>query len=137
MFQIDKSLASMRDEILDWPGVTARPHEFSGTEFRYRGAQLGGALHIPFTRAIRDELLAQGLAKWHRWSTDSGWISFQIESDEDTRHAIWLMRLSYLRYALKAAENARKMLDRASNEMPLSLPLRSLLSSAAALQTVN
>lgn len=135
MFQIGNSFASIRDEIVDWPGVTAHPHD-GGTEFRYRGAQIGhihegGAVHIRFARPIHDQLLAQGLASEHRWSPNSGWTSFQVESDEDAKHALWLMRLSYLRYALKGAANAREMLDRASHEMSLTPDIRMHLSSAA------
>jgi hypothetical protein len=68
MFQIDNSLAAIHGQILAWPGLTAHPHSFGGTEFRYRTAQVGhiheeGAVHIPFTRAIHDELLAVGLAR--------------------------------------------------------------------------
>jgi luciferase-like monooxygenase len=142
MFQIDISLASIRDKILAWPGVTTHPHDFGGTEFRYRGAQIGhihdgGAVHIPFTRLMHDELLAQGLASEHRWSPNSGWTSFQVDSDEDAKHALWLLRLSYLRYALKGAENANDILDRASNEMSLTLPMRSFLSSAAGFGAPN
>ena len=38
----------------------------------------------------------------HRWVPNSGWITFQMRSEKDLSHALWLMRLSYLRYALKS-----------------------------------
>jgi hypothetical protein len=44
------------------------------------------------------------------------------------------MRLSYLRYALKKAADAREMLNRASNEMSLNPRLRTFLSSLAGLE---
>ena len=138
MFQIDNSLDTVRDEILAWPGVMAQAHNYGGTEFRHGTAQIGhihdgGAVHIPFTRAIHDELLARGLASEHPWSPHSGWTSFQIRSEKDAKHALWLMRLSYLRYALKGAKDAGEKLDRAADEMSLTLPMQALLSSAAGL----
>ncbi len=138
MFQIDSSLAAIRDEILGWEGVSVQPHRQGGTEFRFGSAEIGhlhegGAVDIPFPRFIHDELLAHGLASEHPWAPGSGWTSFQIGSEEDAKHAIWLMRLSYLRYALKKAANARDMLDQASNEMSLTSHLRTFLSSVAGL----
>jgi hypothetical protein len=45
----------------------------------------------------------------------------------DLEHALWLMRLSYLRFALKTARDPRGMLDREIEELGLSPHLRSLL----------
>jgi hypothetical protein len=71
--------------------------------------------------------LAGGLAKEHRWVPNSGWITFHVRSDEDLKHARWLMRLSYLRYTLKTAPDARKMLEQESHELRLGPQFRSLL----------
>src|SRR5213080_1043036 len=70
---------------------------------------IGGIVDIPFTRPIHDALLAEGLAEEHRWVPNSGWITFRIRADHDLKHALWLMRLSYLRYALKSATEPRKL----------------------------
>jgi len=80
----------------------------------------GGTVDIPFPRPLRDELLAQGLAAEHRWASDSGWITFVIRSEDDARHAAWLMRLSYLRYAIKSAPNASALLDREGEQLHLA-----------------
>jgi hypothetical protein len=87
----------------------------------------GGSVDIPFPRPVRDALLAEGLAEEHRWVPNSGWITFRIRSDEDFRHAVWLMRLSYLRYALKTAADPRRLLEQESEELRLSPQFRSLL----------
>ena len=87
----------------------------------------GGMVDIPFPRSVRDALLADGLAEEHRWVPNSGWITFHVRCDEDLRHARWLMRLSYLRYALKTAPDARKLLEQESQELPLGPEVRSLL----------
>jgi hypothetical protein len=39
-----------------------------------------------------------------------GWITFRIRSEEDLKHALWLMRLSYLRYGLKTAASETEIL---------------------------
>ncbi len=109
------SLTDLRGRILEWAGVSAHPHRFGGVEFRYGRAEIGhihegGTVDIPFTRALRDELLSRGLAVQHRWVPDSGWTTFHIRSGADTDHALWLMRLSYLRYALKHQPDGASLL---------------------------
>src|SRR5947209_4083 len=93
---------------------------FGGKEFSYGSAEVGhvhtgGVVDIPFPRSVHDVLLAGGLAEEHRWVPNSGWITFHVRCDEDLRHARWLMRLSYLRYALKTAPDARKLLEQESH----------------------
>src|SRR5437899_1076558 len=105
---------------------------FGGKEFRYGSAEVGhvhtgGVVDIPFPRSVHDVLLARGLAEEHRWVPNSGWITFHVRCDEDLRHARWLMRLSYLRYALKTAPDARKLLEQESQELQLGPEVRSLL----------
>ena len=82
------------------------PAPVRGTGVSLRDAEIGhvhaaGVVDIPFPRPIRDALLAQGLAEEHRWVSNSGWITFQVRSEQDLKHALCLMRVSYLRYALK------------------------------------
>ena len=129
-----KSSASFEREVLSWPEVSVHPHQFAAREFRLRKAEIGhmhwgGTLDIPFPRAIHDALLADGLAEQHRWVPDSGWITFHMRREEDLPHAIWLMRLSYLRYALKIARDPRQMLDRQSDELELQPRYKSLLEA--------
>jgi hypothetical protein len=71
--------------------------------------------------------LAEGLAEEHPWVPNSGWITFRVRSDEDLSHALWLMRLSYVRYALKAASDPGALLERESEDLHLSPQLKSLL----------
>lgn len=88
-------------EIAGWPQVSVGPHQFLAREFRFRKAEIGhlhrwGDLDIPFTRAIRDLLLAEGRAQRHRWLPESGWVTFHLRESSDVELALWLMRLSYL-----------------------------------------
>jgi hypothetical protein len=119
-------------EVSGWPNISTHPHRFGAREFRVGNAEVGhvhtgGIVDIPFPRAIHDALLANGLAEEHRWVPDSGWITFQIRGADDLKHALWLMRLSYLRYALKTSSHAHDVLDRESRELRLSSQFRSLL----------
>jgi len=63
----------------------------------------------------------------HRWVPNSGWITFQIRSERDFDHALWLMRLSYLRYALNAATNPHILFEQKSEQLRLSPRFKSLL----------
>src|ERR1700741_3258691 len=119
-------------EVSGWPNIETHSHRCGGREFRLGSAEVGhvhtgGIVDIPLPRAIHDVLLAQGLAEEHRWVPDSGWITFRMRSQEDLGHALWLMRLSYLRYALKSAPDAHELLERESRKLQLSSQLRSLL----------
>ena len=117
-----------------WPGVSTDSHRFGGTEFRFKAAEIGhihpgGIVDIPFPRSVRDALLAEGLAQEHLWVPNSGWITFQIRGEDDYTHALWLMRLSYLRYMLKATNDPRWYLDDQSKELQLTPQLKSLFEA--------
>jgi len=124
-------LQQFQDELSGWEQVSIHPHRFGGKEFRLGNAEVGhlhsdGVLDIPFTRKIRDELLHEELAERHRWLPDSGWTTFRIRSAADVKHAVWLMRLSYLRYMLrKNPHSAVCTLER--RDLHLSPELDSLL----------
>ena len=125
-------LRKLEKQVAAWPHISVHPHRFGGREFRFGNAELGhvhvgGIVDIPFPRAVRDALLADGLAEQHHWVPNSGWTTFQVRSEGDLKHAVWLMRLSYLRYALKTASDPSGMLERESEELGLSPHLRSLL----------
>ena len=93
----------IRAEVASWDGVSVEPHRFGGIEFRLGRRELGH-LHgdrfadLPFTRALRDELVAAGRAQRHHVLPDSGWVTRELD---DTDEVIALFRLSYER-ALRA-----------------------------------
>src|SRR5215467_13597168 len=125
-------MKSVMDEVLSWSGVSMHPERFGGNAFRVDSAEVGhihhgGAVHIPFPRAVHDELLARGLAEIHPYAPETGMVSFQVQNGEDVKHALWLMRLSYLRYALKRAAEPVRMLDEESERLKLSPQLRALM----------
>lgn len=106
-------LNRLEKEVAAWPEVSVRPHCFGGKEFRFRHAEVGhmhenGIVDIPFPRAVHDALLADGLAEKHHWIPNSGWTTFLVRNEEDVKHALWLLRLSYLRYSRKEAGRPRQ-----------------------------
>jgi hypothetical protein len=127
-----KGLQSLEEEVSGWPQISAHAHRFEGREFRLGSAELGhmhqgGIVDIPFPRPLRNALVAEGLAQKHHWIPDSGWITFQVRTEDDLQHAVWLMRLSYLRYALKTATDPRELLNRQREELHLSAKFSALL----------
>ena len=89
------------DEIGAWDAVSVNPHRFGGREFNLGKVEIGhihnhGMVDIPFTRAIREQLVSEGRAELHHLLKDSGWISFYIRRAEDVDEALWLYKLSYI-----------------------------------------
>jgi hypothetical protein len=110
--------ARIRSAVLSWPGVSAEPHRFGGTEFRLDRREIGhihgGRLvDVPFPRRIRDELVAAGKAERHHVLPDSGWVSFWIRSEEDEAQAVELLRIAYDR-----AVAQRQRQDASTREPP-------------------
>jgi Family of unknown function (DUF5519) len=127
-------LEKIEEQVTGWPHISVHPHRFAGREFRFGNAELGhvhegGVVDIPFPRPVRDWLLAEGLAQEHHWVPDSGWTTFHVRNQEDLNHAIWLLRLSYLRYALKTAGDPRNLLDEESQSLHLHQSLKSLFEA--------
>jgi hypothetical protein len=126
------NLKKLEEEVSAWPNILVHCHRFGGKEFRFGSAEVGhvhtnGIVDVPFPRSIRDALLADGLAEEHHWVPNSGWITFKMRSEEDLGHALWLMRLSYLRYALKSATDPQKLFEQESEQLRLSPAFKLLL----------
>ena len=125
-------LNEIEDVVASWPRISVHSHRFGGREFRLANAEVGhvhygGIVDIPFPRSIRDALLKEGLAEEHQWVPNSGWVTFRVRTDRDLQHAVWLMRLSYFRYALKTAPDPHELLAEASRELQLNPRFQSLL----------
>jgi hypothetical protein len=96
--------------VSSWEGITAAPHRFGGTEFRLGTREIGhihgdALVDIPFPTAVRDELIAAGLAEPHHVLPDSGWVSVRLRQEEDVPRAIDLLERSY---AIAARQRRRK-----------------------------
>ena len=96
--------------VLAWPGVTAHPHRFGGTEYLLGKREIGHVhgnylVDIPFPTKVRDEIVAAGRAEPHHVLPESGWISFYLREETDIERAIELLRQSY---ALAVAQKTRR-----------------------------
>ena len=96
------ALHQIEQTVLAWPGVTVKIHRFGGTEFNLGRNEIGhlhghGLLDIPFTNAIRDEVVSAGQAQPHHIFSRSAWVSYSIRSEADVPGAIRLLRRSYER----------------------------------------
>jgi len=123
-----RNVDKIKKAVSAWPHISVDPHRFGGSEFRFGRAELGhihegGTVDIPFPTPIRNALLAANLAEKHHFVPDSGWITFRVRNEEGVDHAIWLFRLSYLRYALKSAPEPRELLPQESETLHLSSQL--------------
>jgi len=86
--------------VMQWPGVTAHPHRFGGTEYRLGTRELGHThgdhlVDIPFPKRVRDEVVAAGLAEAHHILPDSGWISLYLREAADIERAVGLFHRSF------------------------------------------
>ena len=125
------SLEKLEQEVSSWPQVSVHPHRFGGREFRFGAAEIGhvhigGNLDIPFPRSVRDALLTAGLVNKHYWVPNSGWITYRVHAERDLQQALWLMRLSYLRYRLKTAAEPQLLLESESTALRLTAEVKSL-----------
>jgi hypothetical protein len=81
-------------------GVVAQPHRFGGTEYRLGRREIGHVhgdhlVDIPFTKKIREELVAAGEAERHHILPESGWVSVYLRQTSDVERAIELLRFSF------------------------------------------
>jgi hypothetical protein len=87
--------------VTGWPGVSAHPHRFGGTEYRLGERREIGHVHgdqlvdIPFPTRVRDEIVAAGRAEPHHILPESGWVSLYLRRAEDVERALELLRMSY------------------------------------------
>jgi Luciferase len=127
------STGMLKQEVSSWPGISVHPHRFAAWEYRLGKAEVGhvhfwGDVDIPFPRPVHGFLLNHNLAAEHRWVPNSGWTTFHIRGDKGVEHAIWLMRLSYLRYVLKSVTDPSQLLETEAERLHLSPDLVFLLS---------
>jgi hypothetical protein len=59
----------------------------------------------------------------------SGWTTFRVRSKDDLKHAVWLLKLSYLRYVLKTAADPLALVVRASEQLQLSPRFKTLVAA--------
>ena len=99
----DTRTASQRitDEVISWPGVEAGPGRRGEFAFRVGRREIGHlhgdhAAHFNFPKPVWTELIGQGRIGPHPvFPQAEGPASRRIQSDDDVRDVIALMRLNY------------------------------------------
>ena len=99
----DPRTASERitDEVTSWPGVEAgfgSRGEYGFTHGRRQLGHLHGdhVAHFGFPKAVWEELYAAGRITYHPVFPDKkGWAARRIETDDDVRDVIAMLRLNY------------------------------------------
>jgi hypothetical protein len=90
----------IREQVTRWPGVSAHPHRFGGTQYRIGRREIGHVhgdwlVDIPFPTKVRDAIVALGRAEPHHILPESGWVSFYLREAGDVEKAVSLLRESY------------------------------------------
>lgn len=97
------------EEVRRWTGVEMRPHasphepgSSDGVEFRLNGRQIGHihgdcAIHLQLTKALKASIVRENLAEPLTIAPTSAWAMFNPTGLEDVTHAIWLLRVNYVR----------------------------------------
>ena len=108
---MDRASEQITEAVTAWPGVEAgigARGEYGFTVGRRQIGHLHGdhAAHFGFPRSIWAELIAEGRVVRHPIDKP-GWAARRIESDEDVRDVIELLRINYdrvvARYGLPEA----------------------------------
>jgi hypothetical protein len=89
------------EEVTSWPGVSAGPGERGEFAFRLGRRELGHlhgdrVFHGGFPKAVWQELFDQGRIGYHPvFPGKPGYASRSLESDDDVRDVIRMLRLNY------------------------------------------
>ena len=96
------------EEVLSWPGMTAVHGARGEWSFRLGRREIGHlhgdrVMHAGFPRAVWHRLHDQGRIDYHPVFPDKpGYASRRIDSEEDIRDVIALLRINYHRVAARA-----------------------------------
>jgi Family of unknown function (DUF5519) len=97
----------IRAEVEGWDEVETGPGRFGSVRFTVGRRELGH-LHgdrvadLPLRPEIARELISAGNARDHRYTPPgSGWVTIELDTDEDADRVIELMRASYERAIAK------------------------------------
>lgn len=87
------------EDARNWEGVTVEDRDGSEVAFVLGRREVGhlheDALHVPFPRSVRDELIEEGEADAHPFNPDTGWVEVPLESSRDRARGHDVLRRSY------------------------------------------
>ena len=100
----------LRHRILGLPGVTERPntgiHEDAFFVGKTMFMHIQGYGHCDIRLSMEDQqrVLAEGRAQPHRWSPETGYVTFMAREEEDLDQAMELIRMSHGHFARDRSE---------------------------------
>ena len=109
MLPTGSASATIIDEVTSWPGIEAVDGSRGELSFRLGRREIGHlhgdhAAHFGFPKGVAAELKAQGRIGPHPAFPEApGWAARRIDTAEDMRDVIALLRLNYDRMAPTSA----------------------------------
>ena len=100
----------LRERILALPGVIEKPsagiHEDAFLVARTMFMHIHGQGHcdIRLSKPDQERVLAQGKAQKHRWSPETGYVTFMVNETRDLEPALELIRLSHGHFSANPSE---------------------------------
>lgn len=133
---INTGVQEIINTVSTWNGVTTSPHRFGGMEFNVGNVEIGhihsnGMVDIPFTVALREQLVADGEAGLHHLLRDSGWITFYIDRTGTVEDALRLYRLSYLQKTVRRNADLIEDFEADLAQLNFSEPINAILNRLA------
>ncbi len=101
MTRLQTASEQITEEVTSWPGVEAGAGERGEFAFRLGRREIGHlhgdhALHLGFPKAVWHELHEAGRIDYHPvFPGKPGYAARRIETDDDVRDVIELLRLNY------------------------------------------
>lgn len=91
----------IEQKVLTWQQTTSHLHKSGGVQFNVDGKEIGhihsnGLLDVLLNLKVKEQLVREGRVTEHRTIKNSGWLSFQVKTEQDILFAIELLEYSYL-----------------------------------------
>jgi hypothetical protein len=103
----------LRQRILNLPGVTEQQNAGIHEDAFFVGRAMFMHIHghghcdIRLSKGDQERVLAEGKARPHRWSPETGYVTSMVDNEQDLEPAMDLIRMSHQYFASK--ENGRRM----------------------------
>lgn len=104
----------LEQTLSQWEGIQSYPHRFGGREFRLGNREIGHVhgnhlVDVPLPIAMRNQVIAEGLAQPHHLLPESGWVSLYLNQPQDLVNAVTLLQRSYQLALEQKARRATRM----------------------------
>ena len=103
----------LRQRILNLAGVTEQQNAGIHEDAFFVGRTMFMHIHghghcdIRLSKSDQERVLAEGKARPHRWSPETGYVTSMVDDEQDLEAAMDLIRISHQYFANK--ENGRRM----------------------------